>query len=61
MLHAPRRPPSLRASNIGIWETVLQAVCIFSVITNGLVIAITSDLIQRITYRERNGRLGSGP
>eukprot|EP00053_Salpingoeca_punica_P019806 m.202843 g.202843 ORF g.202843 m.202843 type:complete len:1233 (+) comp17727_c0_seq5:156-3854(+) len=52
-----RRPPALRASTIGIWETVLQAVCIFSVITNGLVIAITSDLIQRLTYKERTGSM----
>eukprot|EP00053_Salpingoeca_punica_P016735 m.159045 g.159045 ORF g.159045 m.159045 type:complete len:933 (+) comp17033_c0_seq2:80-2878(+) len=48
-----RRPPATRAANIGVWEGVLTFVSIFSVLTNGLVIAITSSYITKKVYDDR--------
>eukprot|EP00043_Microstomoeca_roanoka_P027025 m.13337 g.13337 ORF g.13337 m.13337 type:complete len:921 (-) comp7245_c0_seq1:236-2998(-) len=46
-----RRPPAERASNIGIWDEVLQFISYFSVLTNGLVIAFSSNFIPREVWR----------
>jgi hypothetical protein len=48
-----RRPPAARAANIGIWEGVLNFVSLFSVLTNGLVIAVTSSYITKKVYDDR--------
>lgn len=55
MITALRRPPASRASDIGIWEGVLEFVSFFSVITNGLVIAVTSNFLTKAVYRENYG------
>ncbi|KAI9207422.1 calcium-activated chloride channel-domain-containing protein [Polychytrium aggregatum] len=38
-----RRPFSLRAQNIGLWEDILTAVSYVGVFTNGVIIAFSSD------------------
>jgi len=45
-----RRPRGLRALDIGIWMPVLEFLSVFSVITNGLVIAFTSTYITKLVY-----------
>ena len=49
------RPPASRANSIGIWEGVLEFVSFFSVITNGLVIAVTSTFITKAVYSTNYG------
>lgn len=51
MITGLRRPPAFTAANIGIWESVLEFVSFFSVITNGLVIAITSSYLTKLVYK----------
>lgn len=51
MITGLRRPPAFPAANIGIWEGVLEFVSFLSVITNGLVIAVTSSYLTKLVYR----------
>lgn len=46
-----RRPVPSRAQSIGAWYTILEIVTKIAVITNGLVIAFTSDFIDRLVYQ----------
>ncbi len=46
-----RRVLPTRVADIGIWSTLLQMVTKIAVITNGLLIAFTTDVIDRITYQ----------
>jgi hypothetical protein len=55
-----RRPPGSRAENIGLWQFALEAIGLLSVVTNGLVIAFTSDFIDKMVYRSNNGGNLSG-
>ncbi|XP_076270486.1 anoctamin 1 isoform X2 [Rhynchophorus ferrugineus] len=55
-----RRPVSQRVSDIGIWYRILDSIGKLSVITNGFIIAFTSDFIPRLVYRTyifKNGTL----
>ncbi|XP_055626952.1 anoctamin-1 isoform X2 [Toxorhynchites rutilus septentrionalis] len=46
-----RRPVSQRVRDIGIWYRILDSIGKLSVITNGFIIAFTSDFIPKIIYR----------
>ncbi|ALC47465.1 CG16718 [Drosophila busckii] len=53
-----KRPVSQRVRDIGVWYRILDCIGKLSVITNGFIIAFTSDLIPRLVYRYRhNGSL----
>lgn len=45
-----RRPVFARVKNIGIWYRILDCISKLSVITNGFIIAFTSDFIPRLVY-----------
>ncbi|XP_053576484.1 anoctamin-9 isoform X2 [Bombina bombina] len=55
MTKLQRRLVPRKANDIGIWLQVLEAVGVLAVITNGLVIAITSDFIPRLIYKYAYG------
>ncbi|XP_066141402.1 anoctamin-4 isoform X2 [Euwallacea fornicatus] len=46
-----RRPVSQRVRDIGVWYRILDSVGKLSVVTNGFIIAFTSDFIPRLVYR----------
>ncbi|GIX71860.1 anoctamin-1 [Caerostris extrusa] len=46
-----RRPVGVRVQNIGIWYRILDSIGKLSVLTNGIIIAFTSDMIPRIVFR----------
>ncbi|KAG8177061.1 hypothetical protein JTE90_016890, partial [Oedothorax gibbosus] len=46
-----RRPVGVRVQNIGIWYRILDSIGKLAVLTNGVIIAFTSDMIPRIVYR----------
>lgn len=46
-----KRPVSQRVKDIGIWYRILDSIGKLSVITNGFIIAFTSDFIPRLIYR----------
>ncbi|KAL7635519.1 UNVERIFIED_CONTAM: hypothetical protein RMT77_014588 [Armadillidium vulgare] len=46
-----RRPVAERAQNIGIWFTILDFMAHLAVISNGFLIAFTSDFIPRLLYK----------
>lgn len=46
-----RRPVFARVRNIGIWYRILDCISKLSVITNGFIIAFTSDFIPRLVYK----------
>ncbi|XP_065175071.1 anoctamin-7-like [Sycon ciliatum] len=50
LLTQTRRPFADRAEDIGIWYGILDALSTFAVITNGLVIALTSGFVPRLVY-----------
>lgn len=45
-----RRPVFARVRNIGIWYRILDCISKLSVITNGFIIAFTSDFVPRLVY-----------
>ncbi|XP_072402314.1 anoctamin-5-like isoform X2 [Diabrotica undecimpunctata] len=45
-----RRPVSQRVRDIGVWYRILDSIGKLSVITNGFIIAFTSDFIPRLVY-----------
>ncbi|KAF7212918.1 anoctamin-9-like [Nothobranchius furzeri] len=49
-----------KTNDIGVWTKVLEAVGVLAVITNGLVIGITSDFIPRLVYRYHYGPCAGG-
>eukprot|EP00045_Choanoeca_perplexa_P014511 m.171086 g.171086 ORF g.171086 m.171086 type:complete len:1079 (-) comp16700_c1_seq1:61-3297(-) len=49
------RQPALRASSIGIWNEVIGIIAMIAVITNGLVIVVTSDFVDKRVYSSNNG------
>ncbi|XP_031418714.1 anoctamin-9 [Clupea harengus] len=51
MVSLERRLVPEKTNNIGVWTGVLEAVGVFAVIANGLVIGISSDFIPRLVYR----------
>ncbi|CAJ0916468.1 unnamed protein product [Ranitomeya imitator] len=60
MTRLQRRMVPRKANDIGIWLQVLEAVGVLAVITNGLVIAITSDFIPRLIYKYAYGPCAQG-
>ncbi|KAF2902509.1 hypothetical protein ILUMI_03671, partial [Ignelater luminosus] len=46
-----RRPVTQRVRDIGVWYRILDSIGKLSVITNGLIIAFTSNFIPRLVYR----------
>ena len=49
-----RRPVSQRASSIGIWFKILEAIVKIAVISNAFLIAFTSQFIPHMLYRLEN-------
>nr|XP_050852296.1 anoctamin-1 isoform X4 [Vespula vulgaris] len=45
-----RRPVGQRVTDIGIWYRILDSISKISVITNGFIIAFTSNFIPRLVY-----------
>ncbi|XP_053304638.1 anoctamin-9 [Spea bombifrons] len=60
MTRLQRRLVPRKANDIGIWLQVLEAVGVLAVITNGLVIAVTSDFIPRLIYKHAYGPCAHG-
>ncbi|XP_018416853.1 PREDICTED: anoctamin-9 [Nanorana parkeri] len=60
MTRLQRRLVPRKANDIGIWLLVLEGIGVLAVITNGLVIAITSDFIPRLVYKYKYGPCGQG-
>lgn len=46
-----RRPIFARVHSIGVWYRILDCISKLSVITNGFIIAFTSDFIPRLVYQ----------
>lgn len=46
-----RRPVTQRVRDIGVWYRILDSISKLSVITNGLIIAFTSEFIPRLVYQ----------
>lgn len=46
-----RRPVFARVRNIGIWYRILDCISKLAVITNGFIIAFTSDFVPRLVYK----------
>lgn len=45
-----RRPVTQRVRDIGVWYRILDSIGKLSVVTNGMIIAFTSDFIPRLVY-----------
>ncbi|GBP18543.1 Anoctamin-5 [Eumeta japonica] len=50
MLTCYRRPVPQRVNDIGVWYRILDSIGKLSIITNGFIIAFTSDFIPRLVY-----------
>ncbi|XP_040571122.1 anoctamin-1 isoform X1 [Lepeophtheirus salmonis] len=48
-----RRPVAQRVKDIGVWLNILDSVGRIAVLTNGLIIAFTSDFVPRMLYKLR--------
>lgn len=44
----------------GVWTDILEALGVFAVIANGLVIGISSDFIPRLVYQYYYGPCATG-
>ncbi|CAF1289364.1 unnamed protein product [Rotaria sordida] len=51
-----RRPVLHKAANIGIWTAILSSISYFAVLTNGAVIAWTSEFIPKLAYQIIEGK-----
>uniref|UniRef100_A0A3B3HKM0 Anoctamin n=1 Tax=Oryzias latipes TaxID=8090 RepID=A0A3B3HKM0_ORYLA len=49
-----------KTNSIGVWTNVLEAIGVLAVITNGLVIGVTSEFIPRLVYRYGYGPCAMG-
>ncbi|CAH2069036.1 unnamed protein product, partial [Iphiclides podalirius] len=52
-----RRPVPQRVNDIGVWYRILDSIGKLSVITNGFIIAFTSEFIPRLVYHYSTGSL----
>nr|XP_037871635.1 anoctamin-4 isoform X5 [Bombyx mori] len=52
-----RRPVPQRVTDIGVWYRILDSIGKLSVITNGFIIAFTSEFIPRLVYAFTHGSL----
>lgn len=46
-----RRPIAQQVQDIGIWYSILEGMTYLAVVSNALIIALTSDFIPRMVYR----------
>lgn len=60
MVSLERRMVPKKTNDIGVWTDVLEAIGVLAVITNGLIIGISSDFIPRLVYRYRYGPCAGG-
>uniref|UniRef100_A0A3B3DXJ0 Anoctamin n=1 Tax=Oryzias melastigma TaxID=30732 RepID=A0A3B3DXJ0_ORYME len=60
MVRLERRLIPKKTNVMGIWTNVLEAIGVLAVITNGLVIGITSDFVPRLVYRYGYGPCALG-
>eukprot|EP00045_Choanoeca_perplexa_P014448 m.170080 g.170080 ORF g.170080 m.170080 type:complete len:529 (-) comp16678_c0_seq8:1646-3232(-) len=59
LLTVYRRPPAVRAADIGVWFGVLNLISFFAVVINAMVIAFTSSFIPRQVYLYDPGNVSS--
>ncbi|XP_050684598.1 anoctamin-5 isoform X4 [Leptidea sinapis] len=52
-----RRPVPQRVNDIGVWYRILDSIGKLSIITNGFIIAFTSEFIPRLVYQYTTGSL----
>lgn len=52
-----RRPVPQRVTDIGVWYRILDSIGKLSIITNGFIIAFTSEFIPRLVYQFTTGSL----
>ncbi|XP_041974295.1 anoctamin-1-like isoform X2 [Aricia agestis] len=52
-----RRPVPQRVSDIGVWYRILDSIGKLSIITNGFIIAFTSEFIPRLVYQYEFGEM----
>ncbi|XP_068628386.1 anoctamin-1-like [Battus philenor] len=52
-----RRPVPQRVTDIGVWYRILDSIGKLSVITNGFIIAFTSEFIPRLVYHYSTGSM----
>ncbi|CAF0843667.1 unnamed protein product [Brachionus calyciflorus] len=52
-----RRMVMSRTNGIGIWFKILESISYFSVLSNALIIAFSSDLIDKMVYLIENGTI----
>ncbi|XP_066439703.1 anoctamin-5 isoform X5 [Eleutherodactylus coqui] len=45
-----RRGFAAKAHSIGVWQEILNAMAVLSVVTNAFIVAFTSDMIPRLVY-----------
>ncbi|KAL4720493.1 hypothetical protein ACJJTC_013306, partial [Scirpophaga incertulas] len=57
LLTCYRRPVPQRVTDIGVWYRILDSIGKLSVITNGFIIAFTSEFIPRLVYQFSQGSL----
>ncbi|CAF1107106.1 unnamed protein product, partial [Rotaria sordida] len=46
-----RRPVAKKVADIGIWRLIIAAISKLAILTNGLLIALTSDFVPRLVYQ----------
>ncbi|KAM6408233.1 anoctamin-5 isoform 2-T2 [Rhynochetos jubatus] len=56
-----RRPVAAKAHSIGVWQEILNAMAILSVVTNAFIVAFTSDMIPRLVYYYAYSESGDSP
>ncbi|CAF4512927.1 unnamed protein product [Rotaria socialis] len=54
-----KRPIPFKAFDIGIWSDIISSISYFAVLTNGIVIAWTSEFIPKMAYRSIESTGGS--
>ncbi|CAF3918215.1 unnamed protein product [Rotaria magnacalcarata] len=54
-----KRPIPFKAFDIGIWSDIISGISYFAVLTNGVVIAWTSEFIPKMAYRSIESTGGS--
>lgn len=59
LLEFHRRPVTQRVRDIGVWYRILDSIGKLSVITNGLIIAFTSEFIPRLVYQFYSSKDGT--
>lgn len=59
LLKFHRRPVTQRVRDIGVWYRILDSIGKLSVITNGFIIAFTSEFIPRLVYQIHKSPDGS--